>query len=346
VTTKKIKIPENKFEINMLFYFFLKHLIKTKLTENQSNNFLRIYHESLSIQWEDKVEEIAKQAEKLIGIKKDNFFSVLDRIENKKSLRLFIFSLNLYSIKGLLLAEAKLKQHVISHRLSTLPPLSLEYDKLSLLTPYSVRVNGALLSLLFFDNLDQGNNHFISELAQDYLQHLSQEAIYLKKQGIEPNQIFMLVFNESMNQSIISDSGINYEERIYKVLINEVGLQASEIEKMHDKKDASTEFDFFFTLQGRSYGIGAKKTLRERYKQFIKTSMSSDINIMIEITIGLDLNKAKAEIIRSHGTYIFLADEIYDSHQYLIDLEGIFPTSQLTKETLLSLSDSIANMGK
>jgi hypothetical protein len=67
---------------------------------------------------------------------------------------------------------------------------------------------------------------------------------------------------------------------------------------------------------------------------------------MIEITIGLDLNKAKAEIIRSHGTYIFLADEIYDSHQYLIDLEGIFPTSQLTKETLLSLSDSIANMGK
>jgi hypothetical protein len=46
------------------------------------------------------------------------------------------------------------------------------------------------------------------------------------------------------------------------------------------------EFELFFELDGRTYGIGAKRTLRERYKQFIKTSHTSKIDVMIEITLG------------------------------------------------------------
>jgi len=331
---KKLEISKEKFDINLNFYFFLKHLIKTKLTINQTDKILDICRVN---SWKQTVEAIYTEAENLRGKKKNDFLTVINRIESTDSLRLFMFSLRLYSIKDLLLAEAKIKQSLISDSMRKLPALSLEYDRLSLLNPYSTRVNGALLALIFFESLNKGNTQFISQLAVDYLQSLSDDARYLQGLGVEANQVFMLVFNESINQSIISDSGINYEDRIYSVLLADVGLKPDDIQKVHDEKDASTEFDFLFELERRSYGIGAKKTLRERYKQFIKTGLTSDIDIMIEITIGLDLNQAKAKTIRNHGTYIFLADEVYYANKYFSDIDGIFPTSQLNRETLLSL---------
>ena len=338
MTTHKIIISEEKFDINMCFYFFLKHLIKTALTENQTNAIFNVFNLYSSLSWEEKKSYIVDEAEKIKGKnKKNEFINVLDRIDSSTSLKLFLFSLNLYNIKGLLLEEAKLKNSSINHKLSILPPLSLEYDRLSLITPYATRVNGAILALIFFDNLENGETNFISDLAHEHLEYLSKSAIYFKSIGVEPNQIFMLVFNESINQSITSNSGLNYEKRIEGVLINVVGLQPSAIKKTHDKDDGSTEFDFLFNINGRSYGVGAKKTLRERYKQFIKTSLTSNIDVMIEITIGLDLNKAKAETIRKHGTYIFLSDEIYNKRQDLIDMYGVFPTNALTRETLISL---------
>jgi hypothetical protein len=91
---------------------------------------------------------------------------------------------------------------------------------------------------------------------------LSKEAIQLKAKGLEPNQIFMLMFSESINQSIISDSGSNYEDRIFQVLTN-IGIASESITKIHDKADKSMEFDLFFELDGRTYCIGAKRTLRE-----------------------------------------------------------------------------------
>jgi hypothetical protein len=85
------------------------------------------------------------------------------------------------------------------------------------------------------------------------------------------------MFSESINQSIISDSGSNYEDRILTVLTS-IGINENDISKTHDKNDSSTEFDFFFELQNKTYGIGAKRTLRERYKQFIKTAQMSNID--------------------------------------------------------------------
>jgi len=54
----------------------------------------------------------------------------------------------------------------------------------------------------------------MSKDSLNYISDLSKKAKKFKKNGLEPNQIFMLMFSESVNQSIISDSGTNYEERI------------------------------------------------------------------------------------------------------------------------------------
>lgn len=171
----------------------------------------------------------------------------------------------------------------------------------------------------------------MSEDSINFLKELSKEFLLFKELGLESNQIFMLIMTETVNQSIISDSGSNYESRIFSVLTKN-GIK--NIKKIHDKDDKSTEFDFFFEIEDRSFGIGAKRTLRERYKQFIKTAQTSKIDVMIEITLGTDLNEEKAKIIVNHGTYIFVSDEIYQEKEYLQKMDRIYSVKDLTLDTL------------
>jgi hypothetical protein len=74
--------------------------------------------------------------------------------------------------------------------------------------------------------------------------------------------------------------------------------------------------------------------LRERYKQFIKTALTSKIDIMIEITLGLDLNEEKAKTITTHGTYLFVADEVYQTREFLQKLDKVFSVKDLNLKTL------------
>lgn len=260
----------------------------------------------------------------------------MDLFETEHDSELFIFSLKLYAIKPLLLQEAKTRDLLDTSKLPTLNPLSLAYDKITLFSPYSTRVSGALLSLIFFDKLESSDTVFISSDATEFLKELSKEAIKLKKVGVEPNQIFMLMFSESINQSIISDSGSNYEDRILSVL-RAIGIDEDKTTKTHDKDDSSTEFDFFFELDGRTFGIGAKRTLRERYKQFIKTAQMTKIDVMIEITLGIDLTEEKVKAIRNHNVYLFVADEIYAAYEYLQNIDGIYSSKDLTLQVLKKL---------
>jgi len=278
---------------------------------------------------EDKIKTGSKK-QKLL-------FEILDEVDSELSLRLFIFSLKLYMIKDLLLREAKLKDLLNVSKLENLDPLSLEYDKITLYSPYATRVNGALLSLIFFDKLANNETNFISQDADNYIKSLSKIAIELRDNGVEPNQIFMLMFSESINQSIISNSGSNYEDRIFSVLTS-IGIKEDKIEKIHDKDDSSTEFDFFFELNGKTYGIGAKRTLRERYKQFIKIAQMSKIDVMIEITLGIDLSEEKVRAIRNHDVFLFVADEVYSTQKYLQEIEGVYSSTDLTIITLEGLN--------
>lgn len=333
----KLQIEKVKFNINLKFYFILKLLVKVKLNENQITKILEIYG-----LFKDSGEEvfIEKFTDLISSIeshdKKDNLFMIIETIDNNVSLDLFIFSLKLYLIKDLLLQESKITDVLKTSSLSSLDPLSIEYDKISVYKPYATRVNGALLALLFFSQLEEGNTNFMSVDAQDFIHSLSDFAISLKKDGVEPNQIFMLMFSESINQSITSDSGTNYEDRIFSVL-TKIGIPESNIKKIHEKDDSSTEFDFFFDLDGRTYGIGAKRTLRERYKQFIKTAQASKVDVWIEITLGLDLNERKAQSILEHNVYLFVADEIYNSREFLRNMNGVYSVKDLSIKVLKSL---------
>lgn len=339
---EKLEIKKEKFNINLKFYFFLKYLVKTKLTDSQAIEILKISVLTPKIDFTNILGKIIKYIE--IKIKKNSpkqklIFEVVDEIHSEIDLKLFIFSLKLYMIKDLLLQEAKLKDLLDISKLINLDPLSLEYDKITIYSPYATRVNGALLSLIFFDKLDNKETNFMTKDADDFLKDLSLLAIELKKKGVESNQIFMLIFSESINQSIISDSGSNYEERILAVLTS-IGITKEDnnlVDRTHDKGDSSTEFDFFFELDNKTYGIGAKRTLRERYKQFIKTAQMSNIDVMIEITLGIDLTEEKIKAIRNHKVYLFISDEIYQSQQYLQGIDGVYSSKDLTIKTLKKL---------
>ncbi|OIR23841.1 type II restriction endonuclease [Bathymodiolus thermophilus thioautotrophic gill symbiont] len=329
---KKLLITDDKFNINLKLYFFLKYLIKAQLTDNQSFKILEICTLNPT-NFRDKLQQYALEEIKDKSKKQGFILEIIDKVNEEVDSELFAFSLRLFMMKDLLLAEAKTKHMINISTLGTLDPLSLEYDNLTLYKPYSTRVQGALLVLESFNALEQNAVNFMSKDAEDFIKDLSALVNTLKTKNVESNQIFMLIFNESMNQSITSDSGLNYEDRITQVL-SKIGISDKDITKEHDKIDSSTEYDFFFTLNSKTYGISAKRTLRERYKQFIKTAHMDKLDVMIEITLGTDLTKEKVNAIRGHDVFLFVANEIYDKHNYMQGALGVYPSRELTKETL------------
>ncbi len=329
----KLKIEEKKLNINLKFYFFLKYLIKAKLSNTQIEEFLK-----LTVFENNKNELVKDFFSKIKSIEKKQLIeNILDRVEDNQDFYLLEFAIRLYVVKDLLLSEAKICDILNFDKLQKLDPLSLEYDKLSVLKPYFVRVNSALLALLFFENIENKNLNFMTENSFEFLQNLLNRFRNLKNIGLESNQIFMLMFSESINQSIISDSGSNYENRI-EIVLSRIGIDFKK--RVHDKFDQSTEYDFFFKIDKINYGIGAKRTLRERYKQFIKTSKKSDVDVMIQITIGLDLTEEKSKIITENGIFIFVAEEIYQSKsfRFLKANKNIYSTNQLNLLTLKKLA--------
>ncbi|HNY35987.1 MAG TPA: hypothetical protein PLD14_01655 [Candidatus Pacearchaeota archaeon] len=332
----KIKIKESVFDINLVFYNFLKKITQAKFTDNQVNDLLSIYFSNSK----ENVETLKELFYDYIETKIDradlsHISDVISEI-TEDTIDIFLFSLKLNLIKDLLLQEAKIAQTIKTQELEGLNQLSMAYDKVSTQVAYATRISGALLSLLFFEKLEKGETNFISDSTETFLKSLVQKYTELSKKGIEPNQIFMLLFSESINQSIISSAGTSYEDRIKNILIA-MGIPNENIEKTHDNVDSSTEFDFFFEYKKRQYGIGAKRTLRERYKQFIKTVQMSELDVMIEITLGTDLRENIANAIRAHGVYLFVADEVYEAKEYLQKIEGIFPASKLSLALLEKL---------
>ena len=214
----KLRIDERKFDINLEFYNFLKKITQAKLNEKTLDAFLSIYYSNSYIPTENLKDIYFSFVEEKLNRKDiSSIISLISDI-NRDNLWLFIFSLKLNQIKDLLLQEAKIFRQIKSQELEWLNQLSLAYDKVSTQVAYSTRISWALLSLLFFENIENGNINFMSESSVEFMKQLSKDTIELKRAGLEPNQIFMLLFSESINQSITSSAWASYEDRIKNIL--------------------------------------------------------------------------------------------------------------------------------
>ena len=293
------------FDINFECYLYLKELNGTngvtarelRLLLEQSFRYTSKNYKVAVNQYEAIFQNVTKDE------RHDNLFMLSARINSLEKYYLFNFCLKLLTIKPLLLAEAKLIESQKAQTLSQYHQLSLDYDTISKHGAYYVRVNSSLLALLMFQKLDNQEVSFLASATDEFVSSIQKEYEYLKGIGLNANQMFMLMFSESVNQSITTSGGSSYEDRIMQILIH-IGIEHGEISKVHDSADNSTEFDMFFNLQGKTYGIGAKRTLRERYKQFIKTAQMTKIDVMIEITLGIDLTETKAQFDK--GTWCLL----------------------------------------
>ena len=335
----KIKIKKDKLDTNFNLYFFLKELNgSAKISENEISYVLEVYFANKKLNYQKLKSILLNFSEKLSDKKRSNFEALIHHIKSELDLSIFIFALRLIQIKPLLLEEAKFAQIEDIVSLSDFNQLSLMYDTISKSKPYLTRVNGALISLLFFTKIDAKETNFITNNTTDYINFLFHDYEFLKNKGLEANQMFMLMFSESIDQSIKSSAGSSYEDRIFNILIG-LGIKSEDISKTHDKADASTEFDFFFEYKGKTFGIGAKRTLRERYKQFIKTGFGSKLDVMIQITLGLDLTEEKAKSIARYGVITIVSDEIYSSRKYLQNMKDVYPASSLSLDLFTKLSN-------
>lgn len=335
---EKLKITDRDFDINLTFYNFLKKITQAKFSDGQINELLTIYYSNSDLTADGIKDQFYAYIDK--EIRRGDTSNISNAIADisSENIDIFVFALKLNLVKDLLLQEAKVFQIMKAEKLEGLNKLSLAYDSVSTQVAYATRISGALLSLAFFQKLDKRKLNLLSDSAESFIKSLALSYKTLKDRGVESNQIFMLLFSESINQSITSSAGVSYEDRIKSVLIS-IGISAEAIKKIHDETDSSTEFDFFFEWRGKRYGIGAKRTLRERYKQFIKTAYMSPAEItMVEVTLGTDLRENIAKAIRDHGVYLFVADEVYFSRAYLQEMDGVFPASKLTLDVLEGLS--------
>ncbi len=270
------------------------------------------------------------------GPKRDNLMQIVSNLHSELDFILLRFSVCLLSVKAILLenAQSVMPAEIVhsdhSHR------LSLECDNRGKKAVYFGRVQSSLLATAFFKKLSEGDKSYIAALTGDLAEDLINDNAYLEGNGVDPLGMFMIMFTESVNQGIKSGAGVSYEDKIFSVIAS-LGIDPASIKKVHDSSDDSTEFDFLFEYKSRKYGIGAKRTLRERYKQFIKTARELDCQVMIEITLGTDLPENKAKTITSYGVNLFVSDEIYEHYPYLHTIEMVYPVSKFTLETLEKL---------
>lgn len=103
---EKLSITEEKKNINIDFYFFLKYTIKLKPTSNQINKlieYLNLCKNNAELIQDNFVKVFENSKLKIDYIKE-----ILIRLDTKLNIELFNYSLELIQIKDLLLEEAKI----------------------------------------------------------------------------------------------------------------------------------------------------------------------------------------------------------------------------------------------
>lgn len=363
-----MKMARYKDDLNTIFYTYIKRLYSTeyRLTSDykkQPNCLLELIEIlKKELDGNASVHECRNSAlsyleQVLAGKKKelklDEYTRLFMQWDDLIYARMFVTALQLVYFKNEI--DMTIKEELEDYEVEG-HPLSLKYDNVSTYNAYLQRVKTGLVTEEIISRKQTKNAFFRENL------------LFLENSGISLFPVFFSIMAESANQSITSKSGSGYEDRIYQHLL-QIGIPEDKIQRLNHEEVGSIEHDFKFELDGKKYGISAKRSFRERYKQYVNllqkylkdddleneietgeifqeinqpeleslTKKELDCDVLITITIGTDLTENKAKIIRQFGVYIFVAPEIYNAHGYLQELDGVFSIYDLTLETLRTL---------
>ena len=332
-------ISKKEYENNLLFYTILKNLIKCHLSESKIILLERLIKENDNLDFVRLIEFLSKNVVNE-QLKAYDDYSTLLNLCNETNIHLWkdlvCLSIELLLCKNLILEEAKAYAKVQYNDGLNLykDKLSCGYDMVNLEYPYGQRVISSLL-VYTVTNLDR-KTEFMLETSGKTIKKLNEMIIDItKKYDINANNIFMIIMDESVNQSIISTAGSSYESRVNSVLLNisdNVHMHA------HDKQLNSVEYDYTFELNGKLYGVSAKRTLRERYKQNFEDVDQLSVDAMFLVTLGIDLNEEKLNnIMQRRGYYVVVAQELYESKQYFKKNGRVISSKNFNKDNLIKL---------
>lgn len=334
-----MNITEKEYRNNLLFYTILKDLLKCQLSEKK----LMILQESIEqnnnlsckkmkqLLSNDIVKESTKAYDDLmilLNLANDGNYNMWKE--------LLLVSIELLLTKDLILEESKSYARVkYKEKIEKIKDkLSLEYDMSNLEYPYGQRVISSLL-VFALTNIDR-ETEFILETSKNAIKVLNNNLKNIvQKYSININNMFMIIIDESINQSIKSDAGQSYENRVHSLLLN---ISDKVENHSHDDMISSVEYDFIFYIDGKKYGVSAKRTLRERYKQNFEDVDFLTVDAMFLITLGIDLNEDKLNnILQKNGQFVIVADEIYETKDYLKNNPRVLSSKNITKTVIKSL---------
>lgn len=319
----------SKLATNIRFYKILTDTVKTKLTRNQiirlieqlkllENSELDFYtKKEICLDFVDDISTRQKTVQKI------KHFLGLVLIEDM-DFDLLRTALLLYRFKDYILAKSNLlSEHF---RVSSdCHIMDFSYDYNLLLLPYSVRVAGALLIKVLFEQINDPNNVFYGSIYSNLIE----------LEALEPATILQIIYAESASQSIRSTAGQSYEKR-FEDLLKSNKIKYST--QSHDSKIKAVEYDFKLLVDNKSMGVSVKRTLRERYKQNHEEVAQLDVDAMLIVTLGIDLNETKVEnITQKEKQYIFVAADIYHKNTFLSNNQKVYPLTSLNKRVLRQL---------
>lgn len=332
-------ISKKEYRNNLLFYTILKNLIKCHLSENKMILLEQLIEENKELGF-SKLIEFLEQNVINPNIKAYEDYTTLLNLCDEENYSMWIdlttLSIELLLSKNLILEEAKsyAKAQYDDGLASHKDKLSFGYDMVNLEYPYGQRVISALL-VYTMTNIER-ETEFILETSGKLIKKLNNRIREVtSKYSINANNIFMIIMDESINQSIISTAGSSYESRVNSVLLN---ISDNVRTHAHDKFINSVEYDYTFELDGKLYGVSAKRTLRERYKQNFEDVNQLSVDAMFLVTLGIDLNEEKLNnIMQRHGYYVVVAQDVYDSKQYFKKNGRVISSKNFNAESLRKL---------
>ena len=333
----KMTISKSDYENNLLFYTILKMFLQCKLSNNQFLMLKQSIIENKSLDNTSLISLLSSRVVKDCVKTYDNYVSMLNLCtpENYNMwIDLMLLSIELLMIKSLLLEESKLyvsKKHE-EDILAIKDKLSLQYDILNLEKPYGQRVVAALL--VYMITYKERENELLLDSSEKTIKQINEliESVE-KKYNICTNNMFMVIVDESVNQSIKSTAGNSYEDRVEDA-VYKISTNPKEIKKhVLDKNIPSVEYDFVFPFEEKIIGVSAKRTLRERYKQNSEDTDRLSVDAIFVVNLGIDLNFDKlGNVLQKHGYFVVVSQEIYDRYDYLKKNKRVIPSTKFTKE--------------